>query len=109
MGMIDSPLKEEMDLTHTNQSIKAHKRVNMGLSWFIEEKKWNNYPIIHHGGTTMGFHTYCGFIKEELIGIVMFSTIQLTTFRLVKMLLGLSCIINENIAEVLFKEYVRSI
>ncbi|WP_078543018.1 serine hydrolase [Litchfieldia alkalitelluris] len=82
MGMIDNPLKEAIDLTHTYQSIKAHKMANMGLSWFIEEKKWSKYPLIHHRGTTMGFHTYFGFIKEEQIGIVMFSTIQLTTFRM---------------------------
>lgn len=108
MGMIDNPLQEAIELTHTNQSIKAQKQVNMGLSWFIEEKKWSNYPLIHHGGTTMGFHTYFGFIKEEQIGIVMFSTIQLTTFRIVKILLGLSGQINENIAETIFKDYVRS-
>jgi CubicO group peptidase (beta-lactamase class C family) len=108
IGMIDNPLKEAIELTHTNQSIKARKRVNMGLSWFIEEKKWSSYPLIHHGGTTMGFHTYFGFIKEEQIGIVMFSTIQLTIFRIVKILLGLTGQINENIAETIFKNYVGS-
>ena len=108
MGLIENPLQEAIALTHKAQSIKAHKKVHMGLSWFIEEKKWSKYRLIHHGGTTMGFHTYFGFIKEEKIGIVMFSTIQLTTFRLVRMLLQLTGLINENIAETIFKDYVGS-
>lgn len=105
MGMVDSPLQEAISLTHQVQGVKAHKKVQMGLSWFIEEKKWSSYPIIHHGGTTMGFHTYFGFIKEEQIGVVIFSTIQLKTLRLIKMLLNITGGINENIAEAIFKEY----
>ncbi|MFE8699875.1 serine hydrolase domain-containing protein [Cytobacillus sp. FJAT-54145] len=108
MSLVDSPLKEEIDLTHQLQGVKANKRIQMGLSWFIENKKWSSYPLIHHGGTTMGFHTYFGFLKEEQIGIVMFSTIQISTIRLIKMLLGLSGTVNENHAEFVFKEFIQN-
>lgn len=103
MGMIDSPLKEEIELTHKLQAKTRWKNLNMGLGWFIEQKKWSEFPIIHHGGTTMGFHTYCGFIKEKQIGIVISSTIQIKALRMIKMLLNLTGAVNENIAEALFK------
>ncbi|WP_218970562.1 hypothetical protein [Alkalihalobacterium alkalinitrilicum] len=39
----------------------------------MNQKKWSKFPFFHHGGTTMRFHTYCGFIKEEQIGVVFFN------------------------------------
>ena len=79
--------------------------MDMGLGWFIEKKKWSEYPIIHHGGTTMGFHTYCGFIKEKQVGVVVCSTIQLKLVRMIKMLMNLTGMVNEDIAETIFKKW----
>ncbi|SER25508.1 CubicO group peptidase, beta-lactamase class C family [Gracilibacillus ureilyticus] len=105
MGMRESSLHDAINFTHQNQGVRVMKGMNMGLSWFIEERKWSEYPIIHHGGTTIGFHTYFGFIKELQIGVVMFSTIQLGIWRLLKMLLRLAEGVNENVAIAIFKEY----
>lgn len=102
IGLQESPLKEEIELTHKIHSKTKWKDFNMGLGWFIEDKKWSEYPIIHHGGTTLGFHTYCGFIKEKQTGIVICSTIQLNPIRMVKMLLNLTGGVNENIAKEIF-------
>lgn len=107
MGLIDNPLQKEMDFTHQIHSNTKWKDFNMGLGWFIENKKWSEFPVIHHGGTTIGFHTYCGFIKEKQIGVVISSTIQLRNFRVIKMLLQLSGIINEDIAEEIFKHNLK--
>lgn len=106
MGMTENPLRKEMELTHKVHGETGKKGFDMGLGWFIEQKKWSEHPIIHHGGTTMGFHTYCGFIKEKQIGIVISSTIQLKNLRLIKMLLNLTGAVNEDIAEAIFKHHL---
>ncbi|MBB6452597.1 CubicO group peptidase (beta-lactamase class C family) [Salirhabdus euzebyi] len=108
LEMTDNPLKEAIAFTHQDQGVKAFKGVNMGLSWFIEEKKWSDYPLIHHGGTTIGFHTYFGFIKELQIGIVMYSTVQMSLLKILKILLRLSDGINENVANDICKDYIRA-
>nr|WP_269431691.1 serine hydrolase [Bacillus sp. JCM 19034] len=103
MGILDSPLKEEIECTHEFQAKTPWKNYNMGLGWLIAEKKWSDYPVIYHDGKTTGFHTYCGFIKEKQIGIVVSSTIQLKNIRLIQILLNLSRVVNEDIAESIFK------
>lgn len=105
MGLRNSPLADAISLTHQDQNVDIMKNMKMGLSWFIEQKRELEYPIIHHGGTTMGFHTYFGFIKELQIGIVMFSTIQLKAWRIIKMLLNIANGVNEDVALSIFKQY----
>jgi CubicO group peptidase (beta-lactamase class C family) len=103
-GLTDSHLKEAIELTHQIHGKTSAKKIKMGLGWMIEEKKWSQYPVIHHGGTTIGFHTYCAFIKEIQAGVVIFSTIQLRPWRIIKMLTNIEGLVNENIAKELFKE-----
>src|SRR5690625_5013530 len=103
IGITQSPLQEAIALTHERQSVKPAKHFEMGLCWMIENKKWADTPIIHHGGTTVGFHTYCGFMKEHKIGIVIYSTIQIPVIRLIKMITGLEGMVNVNIADSIFK------
>jgi CubicO group peptidase (beta-lactamase class C family) len=105
MGLKESPLKEEIELCHKVHAKTGSKKMDMGLGWFIEKKTWSEYPIIHHGGTTMGFHTYCGFIKEKQVGVVVCSTIQLKLVRMMKMLTNLTGMVNEDIAETIFKRW----
>lgn len=107
MGMKETDLRDAISLTHQIHGDTTFKKAKMGLGWFIEEKDWCNEPIIHHGGTTLGFHTYCGFLKEKGIGIVIFSTIQLKLIRLLKIALNLEDAVNENIANAVFKELIR--
>lgn len=107
LGLRESPLADAIKLTHQDQNVKIMKNMKMGLSWFIEQKKGFDYPIIHHGGTTFGFHTYFGFIKELQIGVVMFSTIQLSAWRIIKMLLKLADGVNESVALSIFDQYIE--
>ena len=106
IGLKESPLQESIHLTHERQHVKAFKKYEMGLCWMIENNKWSNHPIIHHGGTTIGFHTYCGFMKEKQIGVVVFSTVQIPFFRLLKMVIGIEDLVNVNIAHSIFKNYL---
>lgn len=107
MGLRENPLQKEIELTHQVHGKTGDKNMDMGLGWFIEKKKWSDFPIIHHGGTTMGFHTYCGFIKETQIGVVICSTIQLRMFKILKMLANLEGLPNANIAEQIFKKHLQ--
>ncbi len=102
MNIRDNPLKEEIEFTHRIHSKTQWKDFNMGLGWIIEQKKWSSFPIIYHTGGTKGFHTYCGFIKERQMGIVICSTIQIRPLRLIKMLLSLTGTVNEDIAKSIF-------
>ncbi|KGP72917.1 serine hydrolase domain-containing protein [Pontibacillus yanchengensis] len=106
MGMRDTHLKDAVSLSHQIHGNTPSKKTKMGLGWFIEKKEWCTEPIIHHGGTTLGFHTYCGFLKERGIGIVVFSTIQLKLIRLLKIALSLEDNVNANIANAVFKELI---
>lgn len=111
IGLNESPLQEAIALTHEGQAVNPSKHLDMGLCWMIENKKWAETPVIHHGGTTVGFHTYCGFMKEHKIGIVIFSTIQIPAIRLIKMIVGLEELVNVAIADAIFKyhlPYIKS-
>ncbi|MEI3606286.1 serine hydrolase domain-containing protein [Pseudogracilibacillus sp. SE30717A] len=105
LNIRESPLKEEIKFTHKIHSKTQWKDFNMGLGWVIERRKWSDFPIVHHDGATIGFHTYCGFIKEKQIGTVICTTSQIRPLRLIKILLGLSGRLNEDIAKTIFNKY----
>jgi CubicO group peptidase (beta-lactamase class C family) len=107
MGLKETDVSDAISLTHQLHGDTTSKKAKMGLGWFIEKKEWYNEPIIHHSGTTHGFHTYCGFLKEKGIGIVIFSTIQLKLTRLLRIALNLEDNVNENIANAVFKKMIR--
>lgn len=107
MGLKDTALADSMALTHENQHIRAMKGFDSGLGWMMDRVKWTKYPIIQHGGTTIGFHTYCGFIKELGIGVVAISTIQLNLARMFRILLKQDGLINTNIANSIFTYHIE--
>lgn len=100
-------LAAAIELTHERQYLKAMKGYDSGLTWMIDQPKWTPYPIIHHGGTTIGFHTYCGFIKELEIAVIVVSTVQLNFSRIIKILTKKNGIINTNVAYSIFKRYSK--
>ncbi|MGG4267114.1 serine hydrolase domain-containing protein [Peribacillus simplex] len=90
-----------LSLTHKTHTLGVKGRFNMGLGWFIEKIKGLNDEVFWTGGTTVGFHTYAGFIPSQKKGVVVLSTYHLTRFELLKVILGGGPIINNEIA----KEY----
>lgn len=107
MNVREAPptLAEAMALSHEGQNITAMKGFENALTWMIDQPKWAKHPIIHHAGTTIGFHTYCGFIKELEIAVIVVSTVQVTFSKVLKMLLKHDGLINTNIAYSIFKKY----
>lgn len=108
MNIHGSPFKDEIDFTHKIHTKTQWKNFNMGLGWIIERRKWSRFPIIHHDGATVGFHTYCGFIKEKQIGTVICSTAPLRALPLIKKLLGLTGMLHEDIAKTIFINSINS-
>lgn len=108
MGLRETNLRDSIELSHEGQGIKALKGFEQGIGWMIEQPKWSKYPIIQHSGNTIGFHTYCGFMKDLEIGVVAVSTIQLNVPRMIKMLVQHDGIINANIANSIFQHHVRT-
>ena len=100
-------LAKAIDLTHERQHLKAMKGFDSGLTWMIDQPKWAPYPIIHHSGTTIGFHTYCGFIKELEIAVMVVSTVQINFSRAIKILTRKDGLINTNIAYSILKKYSK--
>lgn len=107
MGLRETTLGASISLTHEGQQIKAMKGFEQAIGWMKDQPKWSRYPIIQHPGNTIGFHTYCGFIKELEIGVVAISTIQLNISRMIKMLLQHDGLINTNIAYSIFQHHIR--
>lgn len=109
MGVRDtSPtLANAMHLSHQGQGFKAMKGYESALTWMIDKPKGLTYPIIHHGGNTIGFHTYCGFIKELEIGVIAVSTVQISFPRIMKMLLKHDGLINTNVAYSIFQHHQK--
>lgn len=107
MNIHECPLKEEIEFTHKIHSKTQWKDFNMGLGWVIEQKRWSDFPIIHHDGATMGFKTYCGFIKEKQIGVVICSTAPIKLLTLIKILLGLTGMVHEDITKAIFNNSDR--
>lgn len=107
MALRETALRDSIDFTHEGQKVKAMKGFEQGIGWMIDRPKWSSYPIIQHGGDTMGFHTYCGFMKELEIGVVAVSTVQLNVSRAIKMLVQHDGLINTNIANSIFQDHLR--
>ncbi|MGB6120269.1 MAG: serine hydrolase domain-containing protein, partial [Bacteroidota bacterium] len=68
LGLVQSPLKPAMDLTHEPQFHQGSLG-EMGLGWYIQELD-DGQVVIQHGGGTGGFDSYLGFNKAESIGAV---------------------------------------
>lgn len=96
-------LASAMELSQQAQGIKAMKGFESALTWMIDQPDWAPQPIIHHGGTTVGFHTYCGFMKGLNVGVIVVSTVQISFTRMIKMLVKHDGLINTNVAYSIFK------
>lgn len=74
MGIERSPLSEAMEMSHEAR-VEAGKNMQVGLAWHIRDNEQTR--IVWHNGGTGGYRTFCGFIKEQGIGVVVLSNINL--------------------------------
>lgn len=104
MGIIESNMFDILQLTHQKHADGVKKKFDMGLGWFIEYNKKLTHNVIWTGGTTVGFHTYTGFIKERNLGVVVLSSYHLNFWELIKVILGKGPVVTDRIAKVIFEE-----
>lgn len=75
MGVKKSRLSDAMDMTHKAR-VDVSKTMKVGLGWHIRDNE--NTRIIWHNGGTGGYRTFCGFIKEKKIGVVVLSNMNIS-------------------------------
>jgi len=68
LGLVQSPLKSAMDLTHEPQFHQGPWG-EIGLAWYILELD-DGQVVTYHGGGTGGFNAYLGFNKAASTGAV---------------------------------------
>jgi len=74
MGTKNSKLSDAMDMTHKVR-VSASKTTKIGLGWHIRDNE--KTQIIWHNGGTGGYRTFCGFIKDKKIGVVVLSNMNI--------------------------------
>ena len=75
MGIEPSPLSSAMDMTHEPRG-DAGTGMKIGLGWHIRDN--GRTQIIWHNGGTGGYRSFCGFIKEKKIGVVVLSNMNIS-------------------------------
>jgi len=68
MGIIETPLREAMDLTHQPQ-LHQGSMGEQGLAWYILDLD-DGQKVIYSGGDTNGYSTYIGLNKTTLTGAI---------------------------------------
>ncbi|MFC2158854.1 serine hydrolase domain-containing protein [Acidobacteriota bacterium] len=74
MGIKKTELTEAMEMTHAGR-VEAGKSMIVGLGWINQDN--GNTKIIWHNGGTGGYRSFCGFIKDQNIGVVVLSNMNI--------------------------------
>jgi CubicO group peptidase (beta-lactamase class C family) len=75
LGITRTRLFEAMEMSH-GARVEAGKNMQVGLAWHIRDN--GQTRIVWHNGGTGGYRTFCGFIKERGIGVVVLSNMNLS-------------------------------
>ena len=74
-GIVRSKLTPAMDMTHEVR-VDAGRNMKVGLGWHILDN--GKTQIVWHNGGTGGYRTFCGFIKQKKIGVVVLSNTNIS-------------------------------
>ena len=74
MGVDRSSLSPAMDMTHEAR-VDSGSAMSVGLGWHIRDN--GKTKIIWHNGGTGGYRTFCGFIKDKKVGVVVLSNMNI--------------------------------
>jgi len=74
LGIRKSTLTPAMNMSHKVRA--KSEKMKIGLGWHIKPGKSGD--IIWHNGGTGGFRTFCGFVKEKKIGVVVLSNMNIS-------------------------------
>jgi len=73
LGLVQTPLKDAMDLTHQPQFHQGSMG-DIGLAWYILELD-DGQTMVYHGGGTGGYDSFLGFNKSLSTGaIILFNS-----------------------------------
>ena len=75
MGIDRSSVSSAMEMTHEPR-IDAGKAMSVGLGWHIRDNGITQ--IIWHNGGTGGYRTFCGFIKDKKVGVIVLSNMNIS-------------------------------
>jgi D-alanyl-D-alanine-carboxypeptidase/D-alanyl-D-alanine-endopeptidase len=75
IGIKNSRLSAAMEMTHETRA-DAGNNMKVGLGWHILDN--GKTKIVWHNGGTGGYRTFCGFIKEKKIGVVVLSNASIS-------------------------------
>lgn len=73
LGIKRTPLLPAMAMTHEPRA-NVGKGMKVGFGWHIRDN--GKTRIIWHNGGTGGYRTFCGFIKDRKIGVVVLSNMN---------------------------------
>jgi CubicO group peptidase (beta-lactamase class C family) len=73
MGLEPSPLLPAMEMAHEAR-VDAGNNMKVGFGWHIRDNQ--KTQIIWHNGGTGGYRSFCGFIKDKKIGVVVLSNMN---------------------------------
>jgi CubicO group peptidase (beta-lactamase class C family) len=74
MGIEHTPLLPAMDMSHEPR-VDASASMKVGLGWLIIDN--GKTQIVWHNGGTGGYRSFCGFIKDKKIGVVVLSNMNI--------------------------------
>lgn len=75
IGIVRSKLTPAMDMSHEPR-VDAGRNMKVGLGWHILDN--GKTQIVWHNGGTGGYRTFCGFIKQKKIGVVVLSNTNIS-------------------------------
>ena len=68
LGLVDSPLRPAMEMTHARLADVDAKN-DIGMGWHIGKRTSARW----HSGQTAGYHSFVAFIPEKKVGVVVLS------------------------------------
>lgn len=71
LGLHETDLYPVLQRTHEPRAETGQANLKMGLGWHISTI--SDAEIVWHNGATGGFHSFCGFIPSQKIGVVVLS------------------------------------
>jgi len=75
MGVKEPNLSGAMDMAHKVR-VAAGKTMKVGLGWHIRDNE--KTQIIWHNGGTGGYCSFCGFLKDKKIGVIVLTNMNIS-------------------------------
>lgn len=78
MGLIDSPLKSAVQMSHQPWRDVTDTFRDVGLCWMLERPGRGNPSLIWHNGGTGGYRSFLGIMPEKSVAVVVLTNISIS-------------------------------